>query len=519
MLFNSLPFVFLFLPLVLAGFFVIGRYSPTGAAAWLTLASLFFYGWWNPLYVGLLLGSVLFNYLVGLHIVRAQALGAARQKKRLLVLAIAANLALLAYYKYANFFVDNLNAVFGTQAGLGEIILPLGISFFTFTQIAFLADAYQGKAREYSLVHYGLFVTYFPHLIAGPILHHREMMPQFELREIYRPSCDNLAAGLTIFIIGLAKKVLIADEIGPYAAPFFDAARSGVVLTFVEAWCGALAYTFQLYFDFSGYSDMAVGLSLMFGVRLPINFHSPYKAVNIIEFWRHWHMTLSRFLRDYLYVPLGGNRKGPLRRYINLIVTMLLGGLWHGAGWTFVIWGGLHGVYLAVNHAWRVLRARLGHDLGRSTPGGRALGCLVTFLAVVVGWVVFRADSLASAIVMLRGMAGLQGFTLPDHWLAKWGELGVWLAANGVTFADSRGLVRAGLVNWIAILLAVVWFAPNTQQIMRRCRPALGVPDDGAYRGRLQWRPVGWVAVPVALIALAAIANLHRRSEFLYFQF
>jgi D-alanyl-lipoteichoic acid acyltransferase DltB (MBOAT superfamily) len=519
MLFNSLPFVFVFLPLALAGFFAIGRHSPAGAAAWLTLASLVFYGWWNPLYVGLLLASILFNYQAGLSIVRAHAAGAARAKKRLVALAISANLALLAYYKYANFFVDNLNAALGTQFSMGDIILPLGISFFTFTQIAFLADAYHGKAREYRLVHYGLFVTYFPHLIAGPILHHREMMPQFERRETYRPGADNLAAGLTIFIIGLAKKVLIADEIGAYAPPFFDAARAGEALTFVEAWCGALAYAFQLYFDFSGYSDMAVGLSLMFGVRLPINFHSPYKAVNIIDFWRRWHMTLSRFLRDYLYIPLGGNRHGTARRYANLLLTMLLGGLWHGAAWTFVLWGALHGAYLVINHGWRALRAKLGHDLTRSTPWGRALACVVTFLAVVAGWVVFRADSMASAAVMLRGMAGLNGFTLPDHWLAKWGELGVWLAANGVTFADTRGLVRTGLVNWIVILLAVVWLAPNTQQIMHRCRPALGVPEESVRPRLMQWRPAAWVAVPVALVALAAIANLHRKSEFLYFQF
>jgi D-alanyl-lipoteichoic acid acyltransferase DltB (MBOAT superfamily) len=519
MLFNSLPFVFVFLPLALAGFFLIGRHSPTGAAAWLALASLVFYGWWNPLYVGLLAASIAFNYLAGLSIVRAHAAGAARQKKRLLAFAIVADLALLAYYKYANFFIDNVNAALGTHATLGDIILPLGISFFTFTQIAFLADAYQGKASEYRLVHYGLFVTYFPHLVAGPILHHREMMPQFEHRDIYRPAADNLAAGLTIFIIGLAKKVLIADEIGAYAPPFFEAARAGEALTFVEAWCGALAYTFQLYFDFSGYSDMAVGLSLMFGVRLPINFHSPYKAANIIGFWRRWHMTLSRFLRDYLYIPLGGNRRGPARRYFNLIVTMLLGGLWHGAGWTFVFWGGLHGIYLAINHAWRALRVKLGDDLKRSTPWGRALACLITFLAVVAGWVIFRADSMASAAVMLRGMAGLNGFTLPDHWLPKWGEFGAWLAAHGVTFADTRGLVRTGLVNWIVILLAVVWLAPNTQQIMRRCRPALGIPEERARPWFMEWRPAVWVAVPVAFVALAAIANLHRKSEFLYFQF
>jgi D-alanyl-lipoteichoic acid acyltransferase DltB (MBOAT superfamily) len=423
----------------------------------------------------------------------------------------------LGYFKYANFFLDNANALFGTGLSLGEIILPLGISFFTFTQIAFLVDAWQGKAEEYSLTHYALFVTYFPHLIAGPILHHREMMPQFQLAETYRPHYDKLAAGLTIFVIGLFKKVILADGVAVYVAPVFEAPAAGVTLTFLEAWCGALAYTFQLYFDFSGYSDMAVGLSLMCGIRLPINFHSPYQAVNIIEFWRRWHMTLSRFLRDYLYFPLGGNRRGPARRYLNLLVTMLLGGLWHGAAWTFVVWGGLHGAYLVVNHAWRALRARLGHDLSRSTPWGRAAGCLVTFVAVVAGWVVFRADSLEAAASILRAMAGLNGFVLPDVWLARWGAFGEWLAGMGVAFAPTPALARTGVVNWIWILLAVVWLAPNTQQIMAAARPALNVPADAP--ARWQWRPTAVAAVVVAGLALTVLVNLHRHSEFLYFQF
>jgi alginate O-acetyltransferase complex protein AlgI len=519
MLFNSYPFIFLFLPITLIGFYVLGRLNRMAAAGWLAAASVIFYGWWNPVYVVLLLASVLFNYALGFAIVRADAAGRVQPKKRLLIFAISANLCVLAYYKYANFFLDNVNAVLGTAASLGTIVLPLGISFFTFTQIAFLADAYQGKAREYSLVHYGLFVTYFPHLIAGPVLHHGEMMPQFGRAETYRMDFDNLAAGLTIFIIGLFKKVMIADGVSVYVSPIFDAARSGIALNFLEAWCGALAYTFQLYFDFSGYSDMAVGLSLMFGVRMPINFHSPYKAVNIVDFWRRWHMTLSRFLRDYLYIPLGGNRKGPARRYVNLMITMLLGGLWHGAGWTFVIWGGLHGVYLVINHAWHALRRGLGQDLSLSSPWGRAAGCFLTFLAVAAGWVIFRADSMHSALVMLRGMAGLHGFTLPDFWLAKWGALGAWMSQHGVTFADSRGLVTTGLVYWILILLAVVWLAPNTQQIMRRTKPALNIPEEPETKRRLAWRPHPAYALLCATLALMAVFHLHKQSEFLYFQF
>ena len=340
MLFNSYTFILLFLPVAVGVFFALGRISHALAAGWLVAASLFFYAWWSPAYVGLLLGSVLFNYAMGRTLARAHASGAVRAARRGLALAVGCNLALLAYYKYMNFFLANVDALRGSPVHHLDIILPLGISFFTFTQIAFLVDTFQGKVKEYKFVHYTLFVTYFPHLIAGPILHHAEMMPQFAQRRVYRPNARYLAAGLTIFCIGLCKKVLIADEIAVYVAPVFGAAAEGRAVGLADAWLGALAYTLQLYFDFSGYSDMAIGLSKMIGVRLPLNFASPYKAVNIIEFWRRWHMTLSRFLRDYLYIPLGGDRKGAARRYLNLLATMVLGGLWHGAGWTFIVWGG-----------------------------------------------------------------------------------------------------------------------------------------------------------------------------------
>ena len=518
MLFNSYAFIFLFLPVTLFVFFQLGQARARLAAGWLAAASLVFYGWWSPIYVGLLVVSVLFNYGMGIAIIRADPAHGLLRKKHLLALAVTGDLALLGYYKYANFFLDNFNAVLGTSASLDSVILPLGISFFTFTQIAYLVDAYQGKAREYSFVHYGLFVTYFPHLIAGPILHHREMMPQFARPQTYRPDYGDLAAGLTIFIIGLFKKVIIADGVARYVGPVFDAPQTGLTLSFLEAWCGALAYTFQLYFDFSGYSDMAVGLSLLFGIRLPVNFHSPYKAVNIIDFWRRWHMTLSRFLRDYLYVPLGGNRRGPARRYVNLMATMLLGGLWHGAGWTFVLWGGLHGVYLVINHAWHAWRQRLGHDLKHSSRWGRAAGCAVTFVAVVAAWVIFRSDSLDTAGAILRAMAGLNGLVVPDIWLARWGSFGEWLALHGVVFGVTPALAGAGVVHWIWILLAVVWFAPNTQQIMAASQPALGIPQDSATT-RWQWRPAAVSAAMVAAIALTAIVNLNRHSEFLYFQF
>ncbi len=515
MLFNSYVFIFAFLPVTLAGFYVLGRFRPMLAAVWLTAASLFFYGWWNPVYVWLLAPSICFNYACGVAIARADRPSA---RKSLLVFAVAANLAVLAYFKYANFFLASIGHLAGATLSFGEIVLPLGISFFTFTQIAFLADTYYGKAREYNFVHYGLFVTYFPHLIAGPVLHHAEMMPQFQQPATYRFSFENAAVGITIFVIGLFKKVMLADGIGAYVKPVFDAAATGVELTGLEAWCGALAYTFQLYFDFSGYSDMAIGLSRLFGVILPLNFHSPYKAVNIIDFWRRWHMTLSRFLRDYLYFPLGGNRKGPARRYLNLMITMALGGLWHGAGWTFVAWGTLHGVYLAINHGWQALRKRLGHDLKRSTQWGRACACVITFFAVVIGWVFFRAPDFATAIAMLKAMAGLNGVVLPDFWLPKWGAFGEFLAMHGVRFGVVHDPIGGGVVNWIWILLLVAWFAPNTQQLLAAYRPALALLA-GRYQGWLVWRPTPFYALVTAVLALIAIFNLHKQSEFLYFQF
>lgn len=491
MLFNSYPFLFLFLPVVFLGFFQIARYSRYLAASWLFAASLFFYAWWNPAYVGLLLVSILFNYAVGMVLSTYHAAGNRKRLKWTLGLGIGADLGLLAYYKYANFFVENANTVLDAGWQIEPIILPLGISFFTFTQIAFLVDAYRGEVKEANFIHYGLFVTYFPHLIAGPVLHHKEMMPQFAVPATYRVNWENLSVGLTIFGIGLFKKVVLADGIAPYASPVFATAAAGGALTLAEAWGGALAYTFQLYFDFSAYSDMAIGLSRLFGVKLPLNFNSPYKAVNIIDFWRRWHMTLSRFLRDYLYFPLGGNRKGPTRRYVNLMVTMLLGGLWHGAGWTFVVWGALHGFYLIVNHGWHQVRKALGHDLKRSTPLGRLLAMSLTFLVVVVGWVFFRAESFDAALAMLNGMAGFNGLS-PESGVSR------------TTF------------GWIVVLWAIAWLAPNTQQITAAFKPAL---EEVAYRGRLAWQPNRVWLASLAIAMLYAITEMGKVSEFLYFQF
>lgn len=522
MLFNSYQFIFIFFPVVLVVFFQLARLGHARAAGFLALASLFFYGYWSPVYVGLLAGSIACNYVFGSWIAKSAARGIF-SRQRLLFLAVSANLLLLAYYKYANFFLSSVNSMAGSHLSLREIILPLGISFFTFTQITFLVDTYQGKVKEYSFIHYALFVTYFPHLIAGPILHHKEMMPQFAKATTYRFSYENMAVGCTIFFIGLFKKVVLADGVSAYVETVFGAPAQGLQLSFIEAWVGAISYALQLYFDFSGYSDMAIGLSRMFGVILPLNFSSPYKAVNIIEFWRCWHMTLSRFLRDYVYIPLGGNRMGASRRYTNLMVTMVLGGLWHGAGWTFVVWGALHGVYLAINHAWHALRRKVGQDPQRplSTPA-HICATFLTFVSVTVAWVFFRADSFDTALKIAAAMFGGNGLSLPDYVLPALGEVGRWLAGQGVPLGAGNQLGSGRQIIWIVILLSIVCAAPNTQQLLRGYRPALDAAEGVRVPGLLIWKPqLGWLLLisVMALLSLAWMPGAGGESPFLYFQF
>ena len=516
MLFNSYIFIFLFLPVTLLVFFRIGSSGHHRLAiSWLVGASLFFYGWWNPAYLGLILFSILFNYAFGITLANASGSPSSRNRTAL-TLGIAVNLGLLGYFKYANFFVDTINHATGAGWHLETIILPLAISFFTFQQIAYLVDAWQGKTREYNFLHYCLFVTFFPQLIAGPIVHHREMLPQFARDSIYKLNHRNLAIGLTIFFVGLFKKVIIADNMALYATPVFDMAEAGEELSFFLAWQGAISYTLQLYFDFSGYSDMAIGLGRMFGIKLPLNFNSPYQAQNIIDFWRRWHMTLSRFLLDYLYIPLGGNRKGPARRYVNLMITMLLGGLWHGAGWTFVMWGGLHGIYLVINHAWhKIYRYRINRWWSRGIARS------ITLLAVVIGWVFFRAETFDGAVNMLRGLTNLPA-ALQGHV----GLIGTWLAKAGFRF--DGGYITSEYytgIAWLVFWLAVLWGWPNTQQWLARIKPAINAtvnPVDQPYRGfwrRYLWRATPAWAIITSFIAVTAVLGLSQISEFLYFQF
>jgi alginate O-acetyltransferase complex protein AlgI len=499
LLFTSGEFLFVFLPVTLLVFFAAARFAGrAAAAAWLAVASLIFYGYWRIEHTVLLVLSIAFNYAFGEWILKARQ-GGKPSSRLLLSIAIAANLATLAYFKYADFFLRTAADLSGADIPLLGVVLPLGISFFTFTQIAYLVDVHAGKVVERNPIHYALFVTYFPHLIAGPVLHHAEMMPQFRSPEIYRPAMRNFVIGLAFLLTGLAKKVLIADSVAPVANMVFGAGAD-VPLAASAAWLGVTAYTLQIYFDFSGYSDMAVGLSLLIGVRLPYNFNSPYQAWNITEFWRRWHMTLSRFLRDYLYVPLGGNRHGRARRYVNLMLTMLLGGLWHGASWTFVIWGGLHGAYLVVNHGWQWLREKLGWKsaaTGVAAIVGRGAGVALTLLCVMVGWVFFRAADAASATGILASMFGFR--------------------EGGVPIASLAGYSQ-GALPWIALFSVVALFGRNSQRLIDGHLTAW--LDRRTHRTRhAEW--LAWLtgAMCVGVVSMAIAAASRTVTEFIYFNF
>lgn len=515
-LFNSFEFIFFFLPITLFVFFQIGKRNYRRAAAlWLVFCSLFFYGWWNPAYLSLILFSTLFNYTFGVMLGRPAS---QHVRKILLAMGVTVDLGILFYFKYAHFFVEQVNSVFATQYPFEKLILPLGISFFTFQKIAYLVDAYRREVGEYNFLHYCLFVTFFPQLLAGPIVHHKEIMPQFSKDAVYKFNYEHLSLGVTLFTLGLFKKVMFADAVAVYATPVFHAAQGKVAITFFEAWGGALAYTLQLYFDFSGYSDMAIGLAYMFGITLPLNFNSPYQATSIIEFWRRWHITLSRFLRDYLYIALGGNRKGSARRYLNLFLTMLLGGVWHGAGWTFIVWGMLHGIYLIINHAWIKVRKDLLQWNEKVGIVERFAAWGLTLYAIIVGWVYFRSDSIEGANRIVKTMFGLNGISLPSGLEAKLGSYAAWLHPFGVSFNGMFGGSEANFgegVIWIIGLTVIVLVFPNSSAIKEFIR---GI-NAGPARGEFRPVPLILSAVIVSILFFVSISNLMNISEFLYFNF
>jgi alginate O-acetyltransferase complex protein AlgI len=502
MLFNSPIFLFVFAPIVASVYFILGRIAHKAAALWLVVASFVFYAYWNPPFVILLGVSIGINYVFSILIIRAGD----RQSLRsgILAIAVIANISILIYFKY-------LVAVLGWLRvhGLnvpdveGQVILPLGISFFTFTQLGYLIDLRAGTIKENSLLSYVLFVSFFPHLIAGPILHHREMMPQFSHPEVYRFNHKDVAAGTILFVIGLAKKCFIADHVASIAAVVFGFPSA---VTLPVAWLGVLAYSIQLYFDFSGYSDMAIGLARIFGIRFPLNFNSPYKAKSIIDFWQRWHMTLTRYLTSYLYNPLTlwVTRRRLARRlgisgaalatpsgFISMIAmplfyTMILAGIWHGAGLQFVVFGVLHAVYLTVNHAWRIFGPR--HKSGRNWPVG-LMSVLLTFLSVLIAQVFFRASSVGNALQVLERMFDVRQLrfdraladALPER------SLGAWSL-------------------WIVGSFAIVWILPNSTELLAKYE-------------RMKLSPVIQGFLFAGLVVLILVAASGPPVQFLYFQF
>lgn len=461
MLFNSQGFLLLFLPLALAAYYSVAENR--AMREWTLVAvSFFFYGYWDFRLVPLLAVSIAANWILARTIRGAGSRSA-------FIAGVALNLAIIGVFKYADFFAGSLAWIAGAQHAPWNIVLPLGISFFTFQQISFLADRYRGEAPEYGFREYVLYISFFPQLIAGPIVRHNELIPQFEASPKREGLHERLSRGVTLLTIGLAKKVFIADTAARIADPLFKTAGEGA-LSIIDAWVGVLAFTFQIYFDFSGYSDMAIGLALMFGFVLPLNFNAPYRATSIREFWRRWHMTLSHFLRDYLYIPLGGGRQGMAVQALALTTTMFLGGLWHGAGWTFVAWGLMHGLGLAVHASWtRLAGIRLPH----------LAGWLLTMLFVMTGWVLFRASGFSEALSLLSSLYG----------------------ANGLEPSVSEYGANPAILGVAAI---VAMLGPSSQEVA------------------LEWdysRP--WVAVASACLFFGClvVAGSGIQPEFIYFQF
>lgn len=460
MLFNSYGFVFVFLPITFGIYFLLNhQHRVLPAKIWLIAASLFFYAWWDIAYLPLLVGSIVVNYMLGqkISVLRGQYVGKGVSPKQLLIIGLALNLGLLGYFKYAGFFVSNVAFLLDAQTGVIRMVLPLAISFYTITQIAYLIDVYEGLAEEKGFTDYALFVTFFPHLIAGPIVHNRDLMPQFARINAKSFDAKNVAVGLFVFSIGLCKKTVIADSFAGWANKGFDDAP---ILTFIEAWVTSISYTMQLYFDFSGYSDMAIGLGLLFNIRLPQNFNSPYKALGIIDFWKRWHITLTNFITTYVYTPIVRSFGSPTwgLAMVAIMLSMLISGLWHGAAWTFVAWGGLHGGALVINHWWRRSKLKMP----------QVLAWLITFTFVNASFVFFRAQNWGDAFKVLKGMSGFNGVELPITLASLWPSISNYGIKFGAPFAHIEG----NKWTMVAIVLGFVIVAfKNSTQIEAKFRP------------------------------------------------
>ena len=524
MLFNSYIFIFLFFPLCLLGYYGLKKKSAVAAKIWLTGFSLWFYGYFNIRYLCIMLFSILMNYGVYQLLTRADSAASDgttastvftvknNKKKIFLFTGVSVNLLLLFYFKYFDFFIENINTVFGSSFALRNILLPLGISFFTFQQISFLADTYRGELKDCSFIDYALFVSFFPQLIAGPIVTHDEMLPQFAQIGKKKFDEDQFCRGLFIFILGMGKKVLIADTFGiAVDAGYGMAAQLGSV----DAVLVMLFYTLQLYFDFSGYCDMAIGIGKMMGIEIPLNFNSPYKACNIIDFWKRWHITLSRFFTKNIYIPLGGNRKGSVRMYVNLFLVFFLSGVWHGAGWNYILWGVMHGVlycvtrWMQLNHRkketavqqdevdWKEksILARLAYTALQT------LKVLITFLYVNAAWVFFRSTSIEQALTIFKRMftGGIalpteviyDAFNLDEFWY-------VMKVLHLTNFSFSNYILMA--LFTVAILL-VTFFGKNVHELAAK------------------WKMSGISAIVLAVIFVWCVVSLSGVSTFLYFNF
>lgn len=477
MLFNSFEFIFVFLPIVfLIYFFLNKKRFVLASKIWLVATSLFFYSWWNIAYLPLILISIMVNYTVG-SILEKDKLRVSR--KAILIVGLIFNIASLGYFKYWDFFIENINTMFSTNLALLNLSLPLAISFFTFQQIAYIVDAYRNETKEYDFLNYMLFITFFPQLIAGPIVHHHEMIPQFEKLQNKVVNYKNISLGLFIFSIGLFKKIAIADAFAVWATKGFD--QTGT-LSFFEAWITSLSYTFQLYFDFSGYSDMAIGAALLFNIVLPLNFLSPYKALNIQEFWKRWHITLNRFLTHYIYIPLGGSRQGKARTYINILIIFLISGIWHGAGWTFIFWGFLHGAASVIYRFWNTIGFKLN----------KFVAWFITFNFVNSAWVFFRAETWEDALNVLKGMVGLNGVAVPEY-LSHFG-----MEASSF-FLPIEELSKS--IMMIIFAFIIILLGKNSLKMVENFQLTLKS------------------SIFIAILFIYCVINLNKISEFLYFNF
>lgn len=478
MLFNSFEFIFVFLPIIFVGYYVLNKVNFTLSKVWLLVGSLFFYSWWNPVYLPLILSSIFVNYFIGTWLGNAEG---KRKRQTILTAGLIFNIALLGYFKYYDFFITNLNTLFSTDFNVLHLVLPLAISFFTFQQIGYLVDSYRLETKGYRFFDYALFVSFFPQLIAGPIVHHSEVMSQFENRQNKVIQFKNISLGLFVFALGLFKKIGIADTFAIWATEGYNASDQ---LTLLGGWVTSLSYTFQLYFDFSGYSDMAIGLGLLFNITLPYNFSSPYKALSIQDFWRRWHMTLSSFLTKYIYIPLGGSRKSMPRTYVNILIVFFVSGIWHGAGWTFVLWGLAHGFASVIYRWWSTHGFKLP----------KLLAWFVTFQFINITWVLFRAPDFQTATQVMKAMFGLQSV----------GQSSAASIFSPLNMMEAEVLVTNHMfivIGTIVFFFFISVLAKNTNELRENFKPTFAR------------------ALFTAALFVYSIFQLQKVSEFLYFNF